>query len=303
MKTVVIFGGSGFVAKHIIRQLAKNGYKIIALYQQPTNEAKLKFLGSLGQIIPIKYKSIDSELISKIIKDATNIINLKTSWDEKIESFEMSIFKFNQKLADKIIKTNKRCHLIYFSGLGVDKDTLSSRSQAILKSEEYLQKNINNCSIIRPGIIIGGEDKFLKGLIPLFKISPFIPLFGNGLSKFQPVSIEDVTKASEKIILKNLKGVNVFEFVGNDIFTYKEFYSLISNYFNKNKYFIKVPLSLVKLVVYFMDKTPFSPIKSEQLKLFEKDNVASNQHKNLKNLGINPQDLKEKIKKIILKNL
>ena len=54
MKTVVIFGGSGFVAKHIIRQLAKNGYKIIALYQQPTNEAKLKFLGSLGQIIPIQ---------------------------------------------------------------------------------------------------------------------------------------------------------------------------------------------------------------------------------------------------------
>ena len=52
-----------------------------------------------------------------------------------------------------------------------------------------------------------------------------------------------------------------------------------------------------------MDKTSFSPIKSEQLKLFEKDNIASNQHKSLKNLGINPQDLKEKIKKIVLKNL
>ena len=47
MKTVLIFGGSGFVANHIIRQLAKNGYKIVVLYQQPTNEAKLKFLGSL----------------------------------------------------------------------------------------------------------------------------------------------------------------------------------------------------------------------------------------------------------------
>ena len=52
-----------------------------------------------------------------------------------------------------------------------------------------------------------------------------------------------------------------------------------------------------------MDKTPFSPIKSEQIKLFEKDNVASNHHKSLKNLGIIPQDLREKIKKIILKNV
>ena len=303
MKTVLIFGGSGFVANHIIRQLAKNRYKIVVLYQQPTNEAKLKFLGSLGQIIPIQYNSIDSDLINKIIKEATNIINLKTSWDEKTKSFEMSIFKFNQKLADKIIKTNKGCQLIYFSGLGVDKDKLSSRSQAILKSEEYFQKNLINCSIIRPGIIIGGEDKFLKGLIPLFKISPLIPLFGSGLSKFQPVSIEDVTKASEKIVLNNLKGVNLFEFAGNDIFTYKEFYFLISCYQNKNKFFIKIPLNLVKLIVYFMDKTPFSPIKREQLKLFEKDNVASNHYKSLKNLGITPQDLKEKIKKIILKNL
>ena len=83
MKTVIIFGGSGFVANHIIRQLAKNGYKIVVLFQQPTNEAKLKILGTLGQIIPIQYKSIDSELINKLIKDANNIINLKTSWDEK----------------------------------------------------------------------------------------------------------------------------------------------------------------------------------------------------------------------------
>ena len=181
MKTVVIFGGSGFVANHIIRQLAKNGYKIVVLFQQPTNEAKLRILGSLGQIIPIQYKSIDSELINKLIKDANNIINLKTSWDEKTKSFEMSIFKFNKKLAEKIINTNERCQLIYFSGLGVDKGPLSKRSQAILKSEEYFQNNLINCSIIRPGIIIGGEDKFLKGLLPLFKISPFIPLFANGL--------------------------------------------------------------------------------------------------------------------------
>ena len=33
MKTVVIFGGSGFVGKHIIPQIAKNGYKIIIPHQ------------------------------------------------------------------------------------------------------------------------------------------------------------------------------------------------------------------------------------------------------------------------------
>ena len=41
---------------------------------------------------------------------------------------------------------------------------------------------------------------FLKRLIPIFKSSFFVPLFGNGLTNFQPVFIDDVSFAIEKII-------------------------------------------------------------------------------------------------------
>ena len=50
MKTVVIFGGSGFIGQHIIRRIAKIGYRIIIPHQQQTNEAKLRLLGVIGQI-------------------------------------------------------------------------------------------------------------------------------------------------------------------------------------------------------------------------------------------------------------
>ena len=61
MKTVVIFGGSGFIGQHIVRRIAKKGYKIIVPYQRSTNEAKLRFLGNVGQIIPIQYKDLDQD--------------------------------------------------------------------------------------------------------------------------------------------------------------------------------------------------------------------------------------------------
>ena len=57
-----------------------------------------------------------------------------------------------------------------------------------------------------------------------------------------------------------------------------------------------------RLRVSILEKTPFSPINSEQLRLFEKDNIASNDYKKLGDLGINAQDLREIIKKIIIKN-
>ena len=198
MKTVLIFGGSGFIGKHIIRRIAKNGYKIIVPHQKQINEARLRLLGSTGQIIPVKFQSIKESKIINLINIADVVLNLKTLWDEKKISFEHGIVDFNIDII-KAIKNNKaNSQFIYFSGIGVDEDIYSLRSRAIYKSEQYIQKNLKNSILIRPGIVMGGDDQFLKGLLPLIKRSFFIPLFGNGLSKLQPVFIDDISIAISK---------------------------------------------------------------------------------------------------------
>ena len=87
MKTVVIFGGSGFVGQHIIRRIAKNGYKIIVPHQLQINEAKLRLLGTTGQIFPIRFRSIEESIIINQIEKADIVLNLKTLWDEKQNIF------------------------------------------------------------------------------------------------------------------------------------------------------------------------------------------------------------------------
>ena len=83
MKTVVIFGGSGFIGRNIIRRLAKRRFRIIVPYQIPIDESKLRLYGKLGQIIPIKLSMINEDKIKKIIKNSDAILNLKTIWQEK----------------------------------------------------------------------------------------------------------------------------------------------------------------------------------------------------------------------------
>ena len=48
------------------------------------------------------------------------------------------------------------------------------------------------------------------------------------MSKFQPVFVDDVSLAINKIIEDALLGNHVFEIVGPEIFSYKEFYNYIS---------------------------------------------------------------------------
>tara|TARA_B110000263_G_C15237177_1_gene477582 strand:- start:151 stop:1062 length:912 start_codon:yes stop_codon:yes gene_type:complete len=303
MKTVVIFGGSGFVGRHIIRRIAKNGHKILIPHQSKVNEARLRLLGTTGQVIPINFNHLYEDRLSNLIDHSDVVINLKTLWDQKRISFEKGIFDFNLNLVNLIKKTKKNTQFIYFSGIGIDEKNDSERSKAILQSEKYIQKNLINSIIIRPGVIIGGGDQFLKSLTSLFKMTFFVPLLGNGLSKFQPVFIDDVSMAINNIIESDLLKHYIYEIVGSDIFTYKEFYNYLAMCMNKTRVFVPVPFQLAKIAVSIMEKISFSPLSSEQLKLFERDNISSNNHKKLEDLKIFPQDIREITKKIIKKNI
>ena len=303
MKTVVIFGGSGFVGRHIIRRIAKNGHKILIPHQSKVNEASLRLLGTTGQVIPINFNHLYEDRLSNLIDHSDVVINLKTLWDQKRISFEKGIFDFNVNLVNLIKKTKKNTQFIYFSGIGIDEKNDSERSKAILQSEKYIQKNLINSIIIRPGVIIGGGDQFLKSLTSLFKMTFFVPLLGNGLSKFQPVFIDDVSMAINNIIESDLLKHYIYEIVGSDIFTYKEFYNYLAMCMNKTRVFVPVPFQLAKIAVSIMEKISFSYLSSEQLKLFERDNISSNNHKKLEDLKIFPQDIREITKKIIEKNI
>ena len=299
MKSIVIFGGSGFVGRHLIRRLAKNGYKIIVPYQKSIQEAKIRLLGVTGQIIPFRYTSLNDKRLQSILMNTEICINLKTTYDQKKGSFNEIIFNFNKKLF-KILKSNKNLEqFVFFSGLGVDIDKNSKRSIAIHKTEKEAYKMIDNTSIIRPGVIIGGGDVFLKRLLPIFKMSFFVPLFGDGTIKFQPVFIDDVSLAVEKIINNQTTGKNIYELAGPRILEYKDYYNYISKCLNRTRVLVPVPLNLMKIIISFAEKTPFSPLTSEQLLLFEKDNILQNIDKSFKNLDINPQDTLQITKNII----
>ena len=81
-KTVVIFGGSGFIGSYIVRRLAKLGFRIVIPTQNIQKSTKLKLAGNLGQIIPIDFDKYNYDSIKSIISGAVCVLNLKTIWKE-----------------------------------------------------------------------------------------------------------------------------------------------------------------------------------------------------------------------------
>ena len=303
MKTVVIFGGSGFIGRNIIRRLSKQGYRVIVPYQKPAKEAELRLYGNVGQIIPIKFKKLNEDKIKSIINNSDIVLNLKTIWQEKKGYFfKEHILNFNIHLVDLINTTEKNKIFIFFSGLGVSKESPSKRVRYITKAENYILNNLNKAIIIRPSVVIGDGDQFLGKLLPIFKFSFIIPLFGTGEAKLQPVFVDNIAYAVEIILKQDVKDNNIYELVGPEIFSYKTFYQFIVNCLSLKRKFIPIPFGFASIVVSIIEKTPISLITKDQLLLFNEDNISSNRHKNFSNLGISPNDIRETIKKIVSKN-
>ncbi len=271
MKTVVIFGGSGFIGQNIIHRLSKQGYHLIVPYQRPTKEPKLRLYGNVGQIVPLKFKRLDEYKIKSVIDNADIILNLKTIWQEKKGySYEKHIFHFNIQLVDLLNTTNKNKIFIFFSGLGVSEQSFSKRVNYIAKAENYILNNLNRVSIIRPSIVVGIGDQFLGKILPIFKLSFFIPLFGTGEAKLQPVSVDDVANAIEIILEKSFQDNHIYELVGPEIFTYKSLYQFISDCLGLRRKFVPIPFWLAKIGVAIIEKTHLNLITKDQLLLLKR---------------------------------
>ena len=296
MKSIIIFGGAGYIGKHLIRRFSKNGYKVIVPYQKQTNEANLRLFGAVGQIIPFYFNSLKDEKLLTLLNNADFCINLKTSWSSNKSELKRSILVFNAELIEQIKYSSSIKRFVFFSGLGTEQRS-TYRNEIISKTEDLVIKNLQKSVVIRPSVILGNNDQFLSNLLPIFKMSFFIPLFGNGSKKFQPVFIDDIVEFVAKTIEASKIVKQLYELAGPDIFTYREFYNLISEVMNKKRVFVPTPMPILKPVVGIAEKLPFFPINSEQLSLFETDNTLSGNEPGFSYYEISPKRVISAIKK------
>ena len=73
---VTIFGGSGFLGRHLVRALAKRGYRIRVAVRRPELAGHLQPLGRVGQIHAVQANLRYPASVEAAVRDADVVINL-----------------------------------------------------------------------------------------------------------------------------------------------------------------------------------------------------------------------------------
>ena len=122
-----------------ISDKGNKGTILIVRYKRQINEADLRLSGSVGQIIPFHFSTLENSKLLSIMENADICINLKTTWDSNESYLKKSIYTFNKELIEIIKKSSTIKKFIFFSGLGNEKRS-TLRNEIISKTEELVTK-------------------------------------------------------------------------------------------------------------------------------------------------------------------
>jgi len=168
--------------------------------------------------------------------------------------------------------------LIHFSCLGTDLLHHSLYGDIKFRGEDMVYANFPNVTIIKTGLILGGENnKFIEKLSRLSSLFPvFLPVPATK-TKIQPVLIDDVTEAVLKILQSEDKKYyeKTFELGGPDVFTIKDFVKKILLQ-GKNKFIIPIHFILGDIYFGIVQFLPNPFIVREQFHMLKTDMIVDN---------------------------
>ena len=147
--------------------------------------------------------------------------------------------------------------------------------------------------ILRPSVVFGPEDDFFNRFAEMARFSPVLPLIGGGKTRFQPVYVGDVADAAVAILDRPQDAPfapagKTYELAGPRIYSFKELMELLLAEIGRKRLLLPVPWGVARLQAAVLGLLPQPPLTLDQLKLLQRDNVASGQLPGFAELGITP---------------
>jgi uncharacterized protein YbjT (DUF2867 family) len=292
---ITVFGGSGFLGRHVVRALAKRDYRIRVAVRRPELAGHLQPLGRVGQIHAVQANLRYPASVEAAMRDSHAAINLVGILAEGgAQSFDAVQALGAGAVAKAAADVGGR--MVHVSAIGADENSPSRYARSKAAGEKAVLAAVPSATILRPSVVFGPEDQFTNRFAALARISPILPLIGGGLTKLQPVYVGDVATAVADAVDGNAKEGAAYELGGPEVLTMREIMEIILATIERQRMLMSLPFGLAKLQSLFLRFAP-GPLKltPDQVELLRVDNVVSSAAKaaglTLEGLGISADSL------------
>ena len=289
---ITVYGGSGFLGRHVVRALAKRDYRIRVACRRPELANFLQPLGRVGQIHAVQTNLRHAPSVDAAARDAQVVINLVGILAEGgKQRFDRVHAYGTEQIA--LAANAHGARLVHVSAIGADENSPAAYARSKAAAEKLALAAQPQAVILRPSILFGPEDDFFNRFAALARFSPMLPLIGGGATKFQPVFVGDVAKAIADAVDGKLAGGTIYELGGPEVKTFKELMQFVLATIERKRLLVPLPFFAAKLKAMFLQFAP-SPLTltGDQVEMLRVDNIVSEAAKaegrTLQGIGIEP---------------
>jgi NADH dehydrogenase len=288
---VTVYGGSGFLGRHVVRALAKRNYRIRVAVRRPELAGFLQPLGRVGQIHAVQTNLRHAPSVEMAARDAQVLVNLVGILFERGRQRFDAVHAYGAEQV-ALAANAHGARMVHVSAIGADANSSSVYGRSKANAEHLALAAQPSTTIMRPSILFGPEDDFFNRFAALARISPALPLVGGGLTRFQPVFVGDVASAIADAVDGKTRPGTVYELGGPDVRTFRELMQFVLTTIERKRLLVSLPFVMARAQAAFLQYFPKPVLTPDQVELLRSDNVvsqaATSETRTLQGLGIDP---------------
>ena len=280
---VTVFGGSGFLGKHVAQALLERGARLRIASRHPEKAYTLKPLANLGQLQFARCNILKQESVAACLAGSDAVVNL-------VGAFAGDQIALMGKAPGTIARLAAEAEVrafVQISAIGADAEGQTDYALGKAMGEARVLEAFPRATVLRPSVVFGKDDSFINMFAGLIETLPALPVFGPD-SRMQPVFVGDVAEAVAAALADpSAHGGKTYELAGPEVLSMMEIHRRIATAQRRNRSFIPMP----DFASATFAALPLTPMSRDQWTMLKEGNVASGQLPGLEKFGIEPKPL------------
>ncbi|MCX7946250.1 MAG: complex I NDUFA9 subunit family protein [Hydrogenophilus sp.] len=282
LRTIVLFGGSGFIGSHLANRLAAAGWRIVVVTRRAVTARHLLILPTL-EIVESPLP--DPERLAAIVAGADAVVNLIGILHSRPGTpfgpdFARAHVEWPQRIATACC-TMAVPRLIHISANGASPSASSEYLRSKAAGEAAIRTHCavdHTCpthwTILRPSVVFGPGDSFFTLFARLAALLPLIPL-GKANAQLQPIYVGDLCTVIEQLLSNPLTHGQTYALGGPRTYTLKELVAYAARISGHPRPILSLPDPLARWQAWLLSLLPTPPLTPDNLRTLEHPNTIS----------------------------
>jgi uncharacterized protein YbjT (DUF2867 family) len=270
---ILVTGGTGFVGGHVIHALRAEERPVRALVRDLRKAGRLAGWGCEL----VEGDVTDAASLRRAVEGCQAVVHLVAIRRGSQEEFERVMSQATRDLVAAARDAGVQ-RFVLMSAAGTSEQTAAvvPYFRAKWEMEKAVRESGLEFTIFRPSFIFGRDGGALPLFVKQVRYSPVTPVIGAGLSRIQPIWVEDVAAYFAAGVEKPEAANRSFDLGGPNVVTWNELYERIAKVLGKRRRRLNIPSGLMRAGAGLTEKLPAAPITRDEIAMIEAgDNVAA----------------------------